>query len=139
MRHQVHGRKLSRDSGHRKALLRNLATELLKHERICTTLAKAKEMRRLSERLITLGKKDTLHAKRLAAKSVFDKATHKKLFEEIAPRFSSRQGGYTRMYKLGQRKGDGAFMALVELVEKAPEVKAKKKEKKKAGQKSARS
>jgi len=110
--------------------MRNLATELLKHERICTTLAKAKEMRRLSERLITLGKKDTLHAKRLAARYISDKAVHKKLFTQIAPRFVDRPGGYTRIYRLGQRKGDGAWMALIELVERAPKEKAEKKKRK---------
>jgi len=130
MRHRVSGRKLGRTTGQRKALLRNLATELLKHERICTTLAKAKEARRFSERLITLGKKDTLHAKRLAAKHITNKVVHKKLFTEIAPRFVDRPGGYTRMFKLGPRKGDGAPMALIELVERAPKEKPKKKSKK---------
>ncbi len=130
MRHRVSGRKLGRPTGQRKALLRNLATELLKHERICTTLAKAKEARRFSERLITLGKKDTLHAKRLAAKHISNKAVHKKLFNEVAPRFVDRPGGYTRIFKLGPRKGDGAAMALIELVERAPKEKPKKKSKK---------
>ncbi|RLC46365.1 MAG: 50S ribosomal protein L17 [Candidatus Coatesbacteria bacterium] len=130
MRHKVSGRKLGRDTAHRTALLRNLATELLKHERICTTLAKAKETRRFSERIITLGKKDTLHAKRLAARHISDKAVHKKLFTEIAPRFADRPGGYTRIFKLGRRQGDGAYMALIELVERAPEAKTKKKAKK---------
>lgn len=130
MRHRVSGRKLGRTTAQRKSLLRNLATELLKHERICTTLAKAKEARRFSERLITLGKKDTLHAKRLAAKHISDKVVHKKLFTEIAPRFVDRPGGYTRMFKLGPRKGDGAAMALIELVERAPKEKPKKKTKK---------
>ena len=130
MRHRVSGRKLGRTTGQRKALLRNLAAELLKHERICTTLAKAKEARRFSERLITLGKRDTLHAKRLAAKHISDKAVHKKLFNEIAPRFVDRPGGYTRIFKLGPRKGDGAAMALIELVERAPKEKPKKKGKK---------
>ncbi|MBN1592566.1 MAG: 50S ribosomal protein L17 [Candidatus Coatesbacteria bacterium] len=130
MRHRVSGRKLGRNTAQRKSLLRNLAMELLRHERICTTLAKAKETRRFSERLITLGKKDTLHAKRLAARHISDKAVHKKLFTEIAPRFVERPGGYTRLYKLGPRKGDGADMALIELVDRAPEEKPKKKEKK---------
>jgi len=130
MRHRVSGRKLGRTTAQRKSLLRNLATELFRHERICTTLAKAKETRRFSERLITLGKKDTLHAKRLAAKHISNKAVHKRLFTEIAPRFVERPGGYTRIFKLGQRKGDGAAMALIELVEKAPKEKPKKKAKK---------
>ena len=130
MRHRVSGRKLGRDTAHRTALLRNLATALFRHERICTTLAKARETRRFSERLITLGKKDSLHAKRLAARHISDKAVHKKLFTEIAPRFADRPGGYTRMFKLGRRKGDSAPMALIELVERAPEEKAKKKAKK---------
>ncbi|MBN2208643.1 MAG: 50S ribosomal protein L17 [Candidatus Coatesbacteria bacterium] len=130
MRHRVSGRKLGRTSAERKSLLRNHATELLKHERICTTLAKAKEARRFSERLITLGKKDTLHAKRLAARHISDKGVHKKLFSVIAPRFVDRPGGYTRIFKLGPRKGDGAEMALIELVDRVPKEKPKKKEKK---------
>ena len=93
-------------------------------------MAKAKETRRFSERLITLGKKDSLHAKRLAARHISDKAVHKKLFTEIAPRFADRPGGYTRMFKLARRKGDSAPMALIELVERAPEEKTKKKAKK---------
>ncbi len=129
MRHRISGRKLGRDTAHRLALLRNLATELFRHERICTTLAKAKEARRFSERLITLGKKDTLHAKRLAARYISDKAVHKKLFTEIAPRFIGRDGGYTRIFKLGRRQGDAASMALIELVERPSETKAKKKSK----------
>ncbi|MCD6328624.1 50S ribosomal protein L17 [bacterium] len=126
MGHRVSGRRLGRTASHRKALFRNLATELLRHERICTTLAKAKEMRSLSEKLITLGKKNTLHSKRLAAKVIADKAVHKRLFTEIGPRFTERAGGYTRIYRLGQRKGDGAWMALIELVDRAPEPKGKK-------------
>ena len=130
MRHAVSGRHLGRDTAHRKSLYRNLATALLRHERICTTLAKAKEMRGLSERLITLGRKDTLHAKRMAARYISDKVVHKRLFEEIGPRFINRPGGYTRIYRLGRRKGDGALMALIELVDRVPEEKPKKKEKK---------
>lgn len=114
-------RKLGRTSSQRKALLRDLATDVLMYERIETTEEKAKEVRRLVEKLITLGKRGDLHARRQAAKvirhEVVDgKTVLQKLFDDVAPRYAERQGGYTRILKLGQRKGDGANMVIIELV-----------------------
>ncbi|HEY8393074.1 MAG TPA: 50S ribosomal protein L17 [Capillibacterium sp.] len=109
-------RRLGRPFGHRKALFRNLVTELLDHGRIETTEIKAKEVRILAERLITLGKQGDLHARREAARVIGDKAVVKKLFDEIATRYTERNGGYTRVVKLGPRRGDAAPMAIVELV-----------------------
>ena len=117
MRHRKAGRKLGRSSGHRRALYRNLVTELLRHERIKTTEAKAKAIRPKAEKLITLGKRGTLHARRLAAGRLNDPEVLKKLFDEIAPRYADRPGGYTRILKLGRRQGDNAPMVLIELVE----------------------
>ncbi len=117
MRHRKAGRKLGRSSGHRKALYRNLITELFRHERIKTTEAKAKAIRGKAEKLITLGKRGDLHAHRLAAARLNDPEIVRKLFDEIAPRYEDRPGGYTRIYKLGRRQGDGASMVLIELVE----------------------
>lgn len=119
MRHNVKGRKLNRDKDHRKALLRNLATELFRHERITTTEAKAKAVKPVAERLMTLAKRGDLHARRLAARQLYDAAVVQKLFDDLAPRFADREGGYTRIYKLGPRQGDAAPMALIELVEEA--------------------
>jgi large subunit ribosomal protein L17 len=118
MRHRVAHRKLGRITPHRIALLRNLATSLFEKERIRTTLPKAKELRPFAERLITLAKSegDRLHARRLAARHVQDPAVVKKLFDTIGPRFATRPGGYTRILRLGTRKGDGAEMAYLELV-----------------------
>jgi large subunit ribosomal protein L17 len=118
MRHRNKGRALSRTSSHRKATLRNLATSLFRHERIETTTAKAKELRPYAERLITLARRGDLHSRRLAARSVSDRAVLGKLFDDIAPRFTARPGGYTRILKLGTRRGDAAEMALIELVER---------------------
>lgn len=118
MRHRKKGRSLSRTASHRRAVLRNLATALFRHERIQTTTAKAKELRPFAERLITLAKRGDLHARRLAARRIQDREVLGKLFDEIGPRFASRPGGYTRILKLGARRGDGAEMALIELVEK---------------------
>ncbi len=129
MRHRVDQRKLGRTSEHRLALLRNLATSLFEKERIITTLAKAKELRSFAERAITLAKDGSLHSRRLALKYVWKKEALKKLFEEIGPRFADRNGGYTRVVKLQQRKGDGAQMAIVELV--GSEFKKKEKKEKK--------
>ena len=109
MRHRKKGRELSRTSSHRHAMLRNMATSLILHERIRTTEAKAKELRPFAERLITLAKRGDLHSRRLAGRQM--------LFDQIGPRFETRPGGYTRIMKLGARKGDGAELALIELTE----------------------
>ena len=115
MRHRVAGRKLGRSSAHRKALFRNLVTELLRHEQIRTTEAKAKAIRPQAEQLITLANRGDLHARRLAARDVQDPEILRKLFDEIAPRYQDRPGGYTRITKLSPRKGDAAPMAMIEL------------------------
>ena len=119
MRHRKPGRKLGRPSAHRKAMMSNLATSLFDSERITTTLPKAKELRSFAERLITRAKKDSLHARRLVARVVHDKVVLKKLFDQLSPRYADRPGGYTRIYKLGYRKGDSAEMAVIELVDRA--------------------
>ena len=116
MRHRVAGRKLSRPTGHRLALYRNLVTDLLRYERIVTTEAKAKEAERLAEKMITLGKQGTLHARRQALSFIADKKVVEKVFADIGPRYAERSGGYTRLVKLGPRLGDGAPMAQLELV-----------------------
>jgi large subunit ribosomal protein L17 len=116
MRHLKAGRQLSRNSAHRWALMRNLITALLREEKIQTTDPKAKELRRWADRVITLGKRGSLHARRQALGIVQDKAVVRKLFDTIAPRFKDRPGGYTRIIKLGIRRGDAAQMALIELV-----------------------
>lgn len=120
MRHRLSGRALGRSSSHRQALIRNQITDLLRHERIVTTEAKAKTLRPAAEKVITLGKRGTLHARRQAAATLTDRRVVRRLFDDIAPRFASRRGGYTRIVKLGPRKGDGARMALIELVDGAP-------------------
>jgi large subunit ribosomal protein L17 len=116
VRHRKKGRQLSRTRSHRKATLRNLATSLFRHERIETTTAKAKELRPFAERLITLARRGDVHARRLAATKIQDREVLGKLFDESAPRYSERPGGYTRVLKLGNRKGDAAEMSLIELV-----------------------
>ncbi|TVP74791.1 MAG: 50S ribosomal protein L17 [Gemmatimonadales bacterium] len=118
MRHRKKGRNLSRTASHKKATMRNMATSLFKHERIETTTAKAKELRPYAERLITLARRGDLHSRRLASRQVQDREVLGKLFDDIAPRFRDRPGGYTRVLKLGTRKGDAAEMALIELVER---------------------
>lgn len=120
MRHRNKGRKLSRTASHREAMLRNMATSLFRHEQISTTTAKAKELRGFAERLITLAKRGDLHARRLAARRIQDKDILFKLFDSIGPRFAERQGGYTRVLKLGFRRGDGAELAIIELVDRQP-------------------
>jgi large subunit ribosomal protein L17 len=120
MRHRVAGRHLGRDTAHRLALYRNLVTELLRHERITTTEAKAKEIRPLAEKMITLGKRGDLHARRQALAFIYDPKVVRKLFAEIAPRMKDRNGGYVRITKLERRLGDGAPMAAIELVDLAP-------------------
>ncbi len=120
MRHRVTGRRLGRTASHRKALLRNQATDLLRYGRIVTTDARAREVRRVAEQVITLGKRDTLHARRQASAYLTDRTVLRRLFTEIAPRFRERQGGYTRIVKLGPRVGDGAELAQIELVDRPP-------------------
>ncbi len=117
MRHRIKGRKLNRTAAHRRAMLRNMATSLFRHGRIETTTAKAKELRPYAERLITLAKRGDLHARRLAARKIADREVLGTLFGDIGPRFSDRPGGYTRILKLGSRKGDAAEMSLIELVD----------------------
>ena len=117
MRHRHKGRTLSRTASHKKATMRNMATSLFRHERIETTTAKAKELRPFAERLITLGKRGDLHARRLAGRLIADRQVLGKLFDDIGPRFAERPGGYTRILKLGTRRGDAAEMALIELVD----------------------
>ncbi|MBI4513253.1 MAG: 50S ribosomal protein L17 [Gemmatimonadetes bacterium] len=119
MRHRKKGRALGRTAEHRKALLRNLATSVLEHEHARTTTAKAKEVRPLVERLITWAKRGDLHARRLAGRYVRDRAVLRKLFESLGPRYAGRNGGYTRIVKLGTRVGDGAEEAIIELVDRA--------------------
>jgi large subunit ribosomal protein L17 len=114
--HRVAGRKLSRYRDQRTALLRGLVSELIRHEKITTTLAKAKETRVAAEKLITHGKKGTLHHRRLALSQLPDKKTVEKVFNDVAPRYAERAGGYTRIIKLGPRQGDAALMAVIELV-----------------------
>lgn len=117
MRHLKKGRKLGTDASHRKAMLRSLAIALFTNERIKTTEAKAKEARVISEKLITLGKRGDMHARRQAMAELGDKELVRKLFDDIAPRFEGREGGYTRILKLGPRKGDSAPMVILELVD----------------------
>jgi len=116
MRHRVAGRKLGRVTSHRLATLRNLSTSLFERERIHTTLMKAKETRPFAERLVTLSKKGGLHRRRLVARHIHDPKIVRKLFDTIAARYLDRPGGYTRILKLGPRQGDGAEMALIEMV-----------------------
>ena len=118
MRHKVSGRKFDRPSDQRRALFRMLVADLLRYERLKTTEAKAKEVRPLAEKMVTLGKHGTVHARRQAMAYINDKDVVRKLFDEIAPRFAARPGGYTRIIKLGTRVGDGAAMAQLELVER---------------------
>ena len=124
MRHLNAGRKLNRSASHRRALFRNLVTALLERERIKTTDAKAKETRRLTERMITLGKEGTLAARRRALTFVQSRAVVKKLFDDIAPRFKERNGGYTRIIKIGIRHGDAAPVSVIELVTRQADIEA---------------
>ena len=109
-------RKLGRNSAHRKAMLRNLVTDLLREERISTTDTRAKEARRIAEKMITLGKRGDLHARRQALSYIYDETVVTKLFEELGPRYADRNGGYTRILKLGPRRGDCAEMVFLEMV-----------------------
>jgi large subunit ribosomal protein L17 len=139
MRHRVDYRKLGRTTSHRKAMLQNIVTSLMEHERIITTLAKAKEARRLAEKLITKAKKDTLHARRQIIKYISRKDVVTKMCDTLSARFADRNGGYTRIIKIGPRKGDSAELAVLELIgsdwlkkkeEREKAKKAKEKEKK---------
>ncbi len=133
MRHRVKGKKLGRTAAHRKATLRALSTALIKHKRIKTTVAKAKALRTFVEPLITKAKKDTVHSRRLIAREIHDKAVVQELFNEVIPKIGDRPGGYTRIVRLGNRVGDAAEMAIIELVDyNDVNVKKPKKTKKKA-------
>ncbi len=121
MRHRWSGRKLNRTSSHRKAMFSNMAAALLKHEQIRTTLPKAKELRRVADRMITLGKRGNLHARRRALAALGDARLVRKLFGPLAERYKGRDGGYTRVLRDGFRYGDSAPMAIIELVERNPE------------------
>ena len=123
MRHRLSGRKLNRTSQHRQMLFRNLSQSLIKHEQITTTLAKAKELRPVVERLVTLGKRGDLHARRLAFARLRCNKTVAKLFDEIAERYKERQGGYLRIIKAGYRYGDSAAMAVIEFVDRNEDAK----------------
>jgi large subunit ribosomal protein L17 len=118
MRHRLSGRKLNRTKSHRRALFANMAVALITHEQIKTTLPKAKDLRSVVEKLITLGKRGDLHARRQAAATLRDEAAVKKLFDVLGPRYAERNGGYTRVLKAGFRYGDAAPMAFIELVER---------------------
>jgi large subunit ribosomal protein L17 len=137
MRHQVKKRYLRRDSAHRRALLRNLVTSFIDKERIRTTVAKAKAAKPIAEKMITLGKRNTLHARRQALAYIFQESVVKKLFDVVGPRFTERPGGYTRIVKLAPRAGDGAEMAMLEMIgsEFKKKTKKKKAEKDKAAKK----
>jgi large subunit ribosomal protein L17 len=116
MRHKIAGRKLRRSTPQRQALFRGLITDLLRYEKVRTTEAKAKEVRGMAEKVITLGKDGTLHARRQALRVVSDTDVVKKVFDDLGPRYATRPGGYTRIVKLGRRLGDGAEVAQLELV-----------------------
>ncbi len=135
MRHQVKKGMLGRNTAHRRALMRNMVTSFLERERVRTTVAKARSLRPVAEKMITLGKRGTLHARRQALAYMTKEEAVKKLFDDIGPRFKERPGGYTRIVKLDRRAGDGAEMAMIELV--GTEFKAKTKKKKKDAKKPA--
>jgi large subunit ribosomal protein L17 len=125
MNHRVSGRKLSRSVSHRKALLRNLSDALIRYGSISTTISKAKELRKIAERLVTLAKRDTLHSKRAAASWLRTDEAFKKLFSEYKDLFKERNGGYTRIVKMGARKGDAAPMAYIEYIKESKETSTK--------------
>jgi large subunit ribosomal protein L17 len=126
MRHNKSGRKLGRNSGHRNAMMRNMVTSLIEHGRITTTDYRAKELRKLVERMITLGKRGDLHARRQASQVIRTRQVVAKLFDQVGPRFKDRPGGYTRIIKLGCRLGDNAPQSIIELVEEEFTAKPKK-------------
>jgi len=130
MRHRRTGRKLGRTSSHRKAMFRNMVTDFLDKERIITTVAKAKELRPFAEKMITLGKRDNLHSRRRALSIIRRKSVVHKLFDSLAPRYADRNGGFTRIIRLGFRKGDSAEIAIIELVDREGEKDTPKKSKK---------
>ena len=125
MRHRQSGRKLNRTSSHRKSLFKNMSQALIKHEQIVTTLPKAKELKSVVEKLISLGKKGNLHSRRIAFNQIRDKDMVSKLFDNLAKRYIDRKGGYTRVLKAGFRYGDSAPMAVIELVDRDEEAKGK--------------
>ncbi len=127
MRHRKHTFKIGRTTGHRESLLANAVCSLIEHNRITTTLVKAKEIRRLADKMVTLGKEGTLHTRRLAIAKLHQVDKVAKLFSEIAPGFAKRNGGYTRLMKIGPRIGDGAEMCIVEFVENDEKAEALKK------------
>jgi len=127
MRHRRAGRRLGRTSSHRKALMRNLVTSLFEHEKITTTDAKAKELRGVADKMITLGKRGTLHARRQAMSFIRSNRVTKKVFEELSPRYSERMGGYTRVIKVGTRDGDNALLSVIELMPAEEKKGAKRK------------
>ncbi len=126
MRHNKTGRRLGRNSSHRSAMMRNMVTSLLEHEKIVTTDCRAKELRKVAEKMITLGKRGDLHARRQAMEVVRDRKVVAKLFERLAPRFQDRPGGYTRIIKLANRLGDNASQSVIELVEEGFAPRARK-------------
>ena len=125
MKHRIKGKKLNRTSSHRKALFKNMAQAIIKHEQIITTLAKAKTMKPIIDKLITLGKKGSLHARRQAFSQLRDNKIVSKLFGDLATRYAERQGGYSRVLKAGYRYGDTAAMAVLELVDRDEEARGK--------------
>src|SRR5262252_6719611 len=125
MQHRKLGRRFSRDSGHRQAMFSNLAASLVRHEQIVTTLAKAKDLKRVMDKYITLAKRGDLNSRRLAAARMRDEAMVKKLFDVLAPRYKGRSGGYTRVLRAGYRHGDSAPVAVIELVDRDTSVKGK--------------
>lgn len=135
MRHQVKVKKLNRPKSHREAMMANMATSLFSHRMIETTEARAKELRRLVDRLISTAKADTLAARRRVARTVRDKKVLQKLFNEIIPQFKDRQSGFTRVIKVGARRGDNAMISVVELLTKKPKVEKEKGKKDKASSK----
>ena len=125
MKHRIKGKKINRTSSHRKALFKNMAQAIIKHEQIITTLPKAKTMKPIVDKLITLGKKGTLHARRQAFSKLRDESMVTKLFGTLAPRYADRNGGYTRVLRAGYRYGDAAAMAVIELVDRDEDARGK--------------
>ncbi|MBW2630187.1 MAG: 50S ribosomal protein L17 [Deltaproteobacteria bacterium] len=129
MRHRKAGRRLGRTSSHRRAMMRNLVTSLLEHEKIITTDAKAKELRGVADKMITLGKRGTLHARRQALSFIRNSRVTEKVFEELSSRYTERAGGYTRVVKVGNREGDDALLSMIELMPAEEKKKSTKKKK----------